>query len=98
MKISVVIETDSIHEYDDINIEACLKAVADQTYPREQLEYILVDGGKVPNLEEIVARVLATARILKLPHSTKFQQKNLGINSATGDIIAFIDGDCAAAT
>jgi glycosyltransferase involved in cell wall biosynthesis len=96
MKISVVIETDSIHDYDDIKIEACLKAVADQTYPREQMEYVLVDGGKVPNLDEIVARILPTARILKLPESTKFQQKNLGIKSATGEIIAFIDGDCAA--
>jgi glycosyltransferase involved in cell wall biosynthesis len=96
MKISIVIETDSIHDYDDIKIETCLKAVADQTYPKEQMEYLLVDGGKVQNLEEIAARILPGARILKLPQSTKFQQKNLGISEATGEIIAFIDGDCAA--
>jgi hypothetical protein len=40
--ISVVIETDSIHEYDDITIADCIRAITRQTYPADQFEVIAV--------------------------------------------------------
>ncbi|PWT89761.1 MAG: hypothetical protein C5B54_08385 [Acidobacteria bacterium] len=97
MKVSVVIETDSIHSYDDIKFEDCLSAVAHQTFPRQETEFIIVQGGKVPDLDSIVHRILPEAKVLTRIGSTKFEQKNLGSSHATGEIIAFIDGDCAAA-
>jgi len=93
--ISVVLETDSTHPYDNIKIGDCLEAVARQTYPRELTELIVVDGGKVEGLEEVVKPLFPSAIIFKLPGGTKFEMKNLGMKAATGEIVAFVDGDCA---
>ncbi len=93
--VSVVLETDSIHPYDDIKITDCLEALARQTYPRELTELIVVDGGKLERLDEMVKSVFPSAVILKLPGGAKFEMKNLGMNAATRDIVAFVDADCA---
>ena len=93
--VSVIIETDSIHPYDDITIADCVAAVARQTYPREQIQIVAIDGGKAPALRELVTRTFPDAAVLSLPGGTKFEQKNLGAKAATGEILAFVDGDCA---
>src|SRR5262245_11511514 len=93
--VSVVIETDSIHPYDDITIADCVAAVARQTYPREKIQVVAIDGGKAPALRELVTRTFPDAAVLSLPGGTKFEQKNLCAKAATGEILAFVDGDCA---
>jgi glycosyltransferase involved in cell wall biosynthesis len=94
--VSVVVETDSVHDYDDITIADCIAALARQTYPSELIQVVVVDGGKVPGLRDLVARTFSAAVVLALPGGTKFEQKNLGVGAATGEIVAFLDGDCAA--
>jgi glycosyltransferase involved in cell wall biosynthesis len=94
-RVSVLIETDSVHEYDDITITDCLDAVARQSYPRERIEVIAVDGGKVPAFEALVKRTFPEATVLALPGGTKFEQKNLAMSAATGDVVAFLEADCA---
>jgi glycosyltransferase involved in cell wall biosynthesis len=94
-KISVVIETDSFHAYDDITIADCLDAIRCQTYPRELVEVVVVDGGKVPALGAQATGAFPDVRVLTLPGGTKFEQKNLGAQAATGEIVAFVDADCA---
>jgi len=93
--VSVLVETDSVHDYDDITIADCLDAVARQTYPRELIEVIAVDGGKTRSLDTLVRRRFPSAQVLSLPGGTKFEQKNLAMKAASGDIVAFLDGDCA---
>jgi glycosyltransferase involved in cell wall biosynthesis len=93
--VSVLIETDSVHDYDDIAFADCLAAVAGQRYPRELMQVVVVDGGKVPGLDALVARAWPGARVLRCPGGSKFEQKNAGMDAATGEIIAFVDGDCA---
>ena len=95
--VSIVLETDSVNVYDDITFTDCLAALARQSYPRELLELIVVDGGKVPALEEAVARVFPSAVVLDLPDGTKFEQKNVGMRAAKGEIVVFVDADCALA-
>jgi len=51
--VSVVIETDSVHDYDDITLPECLEAIARQTYPRELIEVVAADGGKTPALRRL---------------------------------------------
>ena len=63
--VSVVLETDSVHASDDISIIDCLEALARQDYPRERIDVIAVDGGKVPGLEGVVR-----ARFLRPPSSS----------------------------
>lgn len=93
--VSVVIETDSVHDYDDITFADCLAAVARQTYPAALVQVIVVDGGKVPALGALVRQTFPDALVLSLPGGSKFEQKNLGMDAATGEIVAFLDGDCA---
>jgi cellulose synthase/poly-beta-1,6-N-acetylglucosamine synthase-like glycosyltransferase len=94
-KISLIVESDSVHLYDDITFEDCLRALVRLDYPQEKIQYILIDGGKISDFSKIVHHVIPAAEIFRLPGGNKFQQKNLGIERATGEIIAFIDGDCA---
>jgi hypothetical protein len=54
--VSVVIETDSVHDHDDITINDCLAAVARQTYPPALAQVVVVDGGRVPALGALVRR------------------------------------------
>jgi glycosyltransferase involved in cell wall biosynthesis len=91
----VVLETDSVHPYDDISFADCVRALERQDYPRERIELIAVDGGKAPDVRELVTAAFPHARVLDCPGGTKFEQKNLGMAGATGQIIAFVDGDCA---
>ena len=93
--VSVVIETDSVHDYDDITLPECVEAIARQTYPRNLIEVVAVDGGKAPALRELVTAAFPGARLLALPGGSKFEQKNLGARAATGEIVAFVDCDCA---
>jgi glycosyltransferase involved in cell wall biosynthesis len=94
--VSIVLETDSVHASDDVSIDECLDALARQDYPRELIELVVVDGGKVPGLAARVGRRFASAVMLDCPGGTKFEQKNLGCRTARGDLIALIDADCAA--
>ena len=96
-RVSVVLETDSVEGYDVITIRDCLDALARQSYPRELIEVVVVDGGKVAGLESIVGELFPAAVIVKLPGGRKFEQKNAGMKVATGDIVAFLDSDCAPA-
>lgn len=95
--VSVVLETDSVHPSDTLTITDCLAALAHQDYPAERIELIVVDGGKVPQLATMVGSRFPSARILDCPGGTKFEQKNLGTKGASGEIVAFLDADCAAA-
>jgi GT2 family glycosyltransferase len=93
--VSVVIETDSVHPHDDITIVDCVEAIAGQTYPRELVQVVAVDGGKAPGFFDLVRKTFPDATLLTLPGGSKFEQKNLGARAATGEILAFVDGDCA---
>src|SRR5688572_14172343 len=95
--VSVVLETDSVHASDTVSIVECLDALTRQDYPREHMDVIAVDGGKVPGLAGLVRARFPSATLLECPGGTKFEQKNLGMKAARGDIIALLDADCAAA-
>ncbi|HXJ77812.1 MAG TPA: glycosyltransferase [Candidatus Methylomirabilis sp.] len=94
--VSVVLETDSVDPSNNLTLEDCLDALIRQDYPGDLIEVIAVDGGKVPGLEGIVRKSFPAATVLSCPGASKFEQKNLGMKAAHGDIIALLDADCAA--
>lgn len=95
-RVSVVLETDSVHPFDNLSIADCLASLARQDYPRALIDVIAVDGGKVSGLAALVRRTFPSAAVLDCPGGTKFEQKNLGMKAASGDIVALLDADCAA--
>jgi glycosyltransferase involved in cell wall biosynthesis len=71
---------------------ACLDALAAQNSPHP-LEVIVVNDGSTDGTEE-VARAKG-AKVLSQPHSNPAVARNLGAQEARGDILLFLDADCA---
>lgn len=95
--VSVVIETDGLDGPGPGTLTDCLDAVARQTYPAELIEVMVVDGGKVQDLASIVRTRFPAAVILPSAGASRFEQKNIGMRAARGDIIALVDSDGVAA-
>jgi lipopolysaccharide/colanic/teichoic acid biosynthesis glycosyltransferase/glycosyltransferase involved in cell wall biosynthesis len=77
-------------------IDLCLDALADQTFPREDYEIIVVDDGST---DDTRARVGAHAgvQLVTQDHAGPAAARNLGAQRAMGDILLFTDADCAPA-
>ncbi len=73
---------------------ACLQALAAQDYPR--LEAIVVDDGSEDDTAAIAEA--AGARVVRTPAVGASSARNLGLQVANGEIVAFTDGDCVAGT
>lgn len=91
--LSVVVETGCAATATRVKLNDALAALARQTYPREDLEIIVVDTGDVLGLDAAVLDHLPAASILRLPGGRHYEMKNLGLRAATGQIIAFVDSD-----
>ncbi len=88
-------------EQDLPDLLACLAA---QTYPRDLVEYLLVDNNsrdRTAELLEVAAKASEkqgnSIRIRPLTQNqiqSSYAARNTGIRAATGQIIAFTDADC----
>lgn len=76
------------------HIEACLDAVARQTWAHI-VEVFVVDGGSDDRTVEVATR--AGARVLDNPSRIQAAAMNIGIEAASGDIIVRVDGHCVIA-
>lgn len=72
-------------------IEACLAAVAAQTYPAIT-EVLVVDGGSDDGTPALAAAAGAT--VLDNPRRIQSAALNIAIAEATGDVIVRVDGHC----
>lgn len=78
-------------------LTACLEAIAKVDFPRDRFEAIVVDdGGRTP-VAPIVERVAARAPVRMIPQSNAGPglARNRGAEEARGEIVAFLDDDCA---
>lgn len=74
----------------------CLLA---QTYPKELIEYLLVDNNSTDGTSELIKTVLENCplKIRALSENeiqSSYAARNKGIREAKGDIIVFTDADC----
>ncbi|MFQ4140945.1 glycosyltransferase [Chlorogloeopsis sp. ULAP02] len=73
-----------------------------QTYPRDRVEYILVDNGSSDRTAEIIKQKSEDAQqqgiTIRYQSENKIQSsyaaRNAGIRASNGEIIAFTDADC----
>jgi glycosyltransferase involved in cell wall biosynthesis len=94
-KISVIIPIYN-GEGDLPELINCLLA---QTYPRQQVEYLLVDNNSSDRTLTILEKTAQHSPINIRPLredniQSSYAARNQGIRSATGEIIAFTDADC----
>lgn len=75
-------------------IVECIESLLDQDYPKEQHEIIIVDGMSTDNTQSIVQKY--PVKLILNERMNVAAARNLGVEAAKGDYVAFTDGDCKA--
>ncbi|MBM3270867.1 MAG: glycosyltransferase [Candidatus Sericytochromatia bacterium] len=79
-------------------LEPCLDALEKQTYPREQLEIILVDNASTDDSAAFVRERYPAVKLIAAPRNLGFAGgNNLGFQHARGDLIALLNNDTVVA-
>lgn len=74
-------------------IQDCLNSLTQLDYPKQKLEIIVVDDGSTDNTAEIIRGF--NVCLISLPTSNGPSAcRNIGVEKAKGNIIAFMDSDC----
>lgn len=79
------------------SLERCLEAVAQLVYPRDRYEVVVVDDRSRDPVDGIVARFRNRMAILLVRGKGRgpAAARNAGAHAARGEVLAFIDDDCA---
>lgn len=78
----------------------CLESLAVQTVERSRFEVIVVDNNSTDNTSQVAAawgQQLASLRLLREARQGLSHARNLGWQSARGEIVAYLDDDAVAA-
>ena len=87
--VSVIIPT-----YNDlIRLKDCIKALGQQSFPRNQYEIIVVDNNSTDGTSLWLSQQ-ASIIFAHEAKQTSYAARNAGIRIAKGDVLAFTDSDC----
>jgi glycosyltransferase involved in cell wall biosynthesis len=75
-------------------IEDCVQSIFDLSFPRDEVELLLIDNDSTDGTAAILDRFPDRAKILSETTRGPSAARNRGLANATGDIIAFTDADC----
>jgi glycosyltransferase involved in cell wall biosynthesis len=89
MDISVIVPCYNSQWY----VRSCLKALLEQSYPRDRYQVLLVNNRSTDRSAEF-AREFPTVVILEASKQGSYAARNVGVGAATGRILAFTDSDC----
>lgn len=90
IKVSIIIPVYKVEQY----LNQCVDSVINQTY--KNIEVILVDDGSPDNCPEICDEYAKRDKRIKVIHKVNegvSSARNIGLKSASGDYILFIDSD-----
>jgi glycosyltransferase involved in cell wall biosynthesis len=98
MRVSVIIP---VYNGED-NLPDLLQCLRSQTYPPDQVEYIIVDNNSTDGTQRYLQTAIVDFQrdglVLHLAIESKIQSsyaaRNTGIRLATGELLAFTDADC----
>lgn len=74
-------------------LQRCVKALLAQDYPSHRYEVIVVDNGSRVSPTTVLP-VDPRLTVLSEPGPGSYRARNLGLATATGEILAFTDADC----
>ncbi|MCF7816554.1 MAG: glycosyltransferase [Kiritimatiellales bacterium] len=90
MKISIITATYN----SEASILCTLRSIAEQEYPRELIEWIVVDGASTDRTLELVkAADFQPDRLVSEPDKGLYDALNKGVRLATGDLVGFLHAD-----
>jgi len=75
------------------DLQTCLRALSEQTYPHHRLEVIVVDNKGGFSLDGSESGS-PSIRVLLEPQPGSYAARNRGVLDARGDILGFTDADC----
>jgi len=78
-------------------IDACLRSVQTQTYPRDRIEILIADGGSTDGTRDNLARLTredARIRVIDNPDRIQAAGLNRILTEARGDVIVRMDVHC----
>lgn len=87
--ISIVIPAWNEEEY----IARAIDAIHAQTFPRKNVEIIVVDNASTDRTADL-ARIYGADRVVMEPNKGTNYARQRGIDESVGEIIAFLDADC----
>ena len=88
--ISIVIP----HYQDLTNLGLCLDLLERQTIGRDAFEIIISDNMSPAGLEAVETVIRGRAKLVQSTVKGAGQTRNVGVEAATGHILAFMDSDC----
>ncbi len=77
-------------------IKACIEAARNQSWRGGRLEVVVVSDGSTDITAEL-ARQAGADRVIEQPHAGPGAARNAGLAASQGDILLFVDADCAPA-
>ena len=77
-----------------VHIGACLQSLAQQNYPNNRFEVVVIDNGSTDDTAKLVQD--AGVRLLHEKRKSAYWARNLGIESTASDWVALTDSDCIA--
>jgi len=90
MYVSVIIP-----HYNDLEaLDACLSALAGQSFPAERTEIIVADNASPQGREAVQSVVGNRARLITVEQRGAGPARNGGVVASSGEILAFVDSDC----
>lgn len=92
LSFSVVVPTRNRHH----QLAECLASLAEQDYPADRFEVVVVDDGSDPPISSVACSFehRMAVRVVRRQHDGPGAARNAGADAATGDCIAFTDDDC----
>lgn len=92
MHVSVIVP-----HYNDLEgLDACLAALAHQTYPAAQMEVVVADNGSPQGIAAVERVIANRARLVTVIQRGAGPARNGGALASQSEILAFIDSDCRA--
>ena len=90
-KLSIIIPTHN----SESTIQRCISSLISQSFPREQFEIIVVDDGSKDKTTTLAKEAGADQIIVTEP-CFQGKARNIGVQKAKTNYLAFIDSDCEA--
>ena len=78
---------------DSLRLNVCLESLAEQTYPQDLYEVIVVNNNSTENIQSVVDR-FSQVRLVDEHKQGSYAARNKGISVAKGEVLAFTDSDC----
>jgi len=86
--VSVIVP---VHNAEKI-VGECIESILKLDYPKEKIEIIIVDNNSKDTTKETIQKY--PVKYLFEPKKGQFHARNLAVKNASGEILAFTDGDC----